>query len=206
MHLRRIVKSVTLVSLIVAISGISYAAEFSADFIRKTPKATINGKLFIQDGKLRQETNLSGAKQVVITRSDKKVVWVLNPEKKQYIEIPINTDTISQSANWEKRAKELPNVKQLGQETVNGFKCDKYQVTGEKGTVEKTVWVSKKLDREVKSDGKTPQGSLHTELKNIAQRKLPQSLFEIPKGYTKAEKPARKELKEAVPTAPEQKQ
>ncbi len=171
------------------LSGMSLAAEFTADMISKGPEGTFEGKVYVKGEKRRQESAHGGERVVTIIRQDKGVLWNLMPEERMYMEMPL-IPTALDKAEAKKTSKEIAEKTYLGKERVNEYVCEKYTYTyrgKSEGTM--TQWVSKELNLPIKTEMKDPKGTMHIEYKNIKREKLPNSLFEIPKGYTKFEIP-----------------
>ena len=177
----------SLISVLVSIflslvfSGLTLAAEFSADLI-VTPKGeeAMTGKIFVKGNKIRNEMVEDGEKQIMINRPDKNVTWMITPEEKSYMEIPYQ-ETDNNFEEW--TADREKQAKELGEETVAGQACRKFEMV-EDG--EKTIyWVSKKLSFPVKVEN----SDTTLEYKNIKEGGLSDSLFEIPAGYQKMSMP-----------------
>lgn len=58
--------------------------EFQADFIEKDGKEVTKGKIYISDGKSRYET--AGSNEIVVTRQDRNVIWLIFPKLSRYVE------------------------------------------------------------------------------------------------------------------------
>lgn len=180
------IKFVRLVAVVVlcifGFSGLSVAAEFSADFVVKAQgESDIVGKIFVKGNKVRQEMTEDGETQILIIRPDKNLTWMVTPEEKMYMEIPYQSDGWS-FEDWS--AEKEKNAKYLGEETVAGMPSKKYETVedGEKTT----FWVSKKLSFPIKvQDSETTM-----EYKNIKEGSIPDSQFEIPAGFEKMAVPA----------------
>jgi len=171
----RIVFALALCSLIG--SSLSIAAEFSADFVVQTPdEEDMTGKIFVKGDKVRHEMKAEGEEQTMIVRPDKGVTWMIMTEEKMYMEIPYQSDN---QAFEEWTAEKESKAKLVGEETVSGIQCKKYE-SDEDG--EKTYfWVSKKYPFPLKV-----QDSASTlEYKNIKEDKIPDSQFELPAGLKK---------------------
>lgn len=148
------------------------------------------GKLYFARDKMRSDMNMKAkgmqkSQLIMIYRRDKKELWGLNPDKKIFIQMPLD------EKKWEQQAKGMvksEKAKVLGKETVNGYRCVKKQVTrkievmGMKMTTTQIIWVSDKMDMPIRTRSKN--GAI-TELRNIKEGKPPASLFEIPPGYKK---------------------
>ena len=158
-------------------AGLCLAGDFSADLVIKGKgEPTINGKIYVQADKIRQETVQNDEKRIMIFRPDKGVIWMVAPEEETYVEMPYQAD----NRRFEKWTPERErNAQVVGEETVSGLRCKKYE-TQEEG--EKTYfWISDKLPLPVRVQYK--DGSM--EYKNIQDGAMADSLFEVPPEYTK---------------------
>lgn len=192
-RLWKVALAVVLMMLIVACgtSG-GKIQEFTADNVIMGPDGQVKSvsKLYFSHNKLRSDMGISSkgrgkSKLVMIYRRDKQQLWALNPDKKIYVQMPLD------DKKWEQQAKGVgksEKAKILGQETVNGYRCTKKQVTrktaimGMKITTTQTIWVSDKIEVPIRT--RTQKGSV-TELRNIKEGKPPAKVFEIPPGYKK---------------------
>ena len=177
-----------IIGLGIAVSG--NAAEFSADMIQKSPMENTNGKVFVKGEKFRQEMNMGGQNHIMIFQKDKGVVWVLMPQQKMYMEMSAGGQQNMAPATPEDMEK-MGDKKYLGEEKVNGYKCKKYRYTSSDPSVgTTTMWISKKLNFPIKTEMKGSSGPMSMEYKNIQEKKLPDSLFNIPAGYQKMSMPS----------------
>lgn len=163
------------------------AAEFSAKVVTKAEGQEMHGKIFMKGQKMRNEFQAGGETNINIVRPDKKVVWVLIPEGKTYMEMPLAEE--SQEKILMKKPEDRAKMKLLGTETVNGFECDKYEVDAshEGQPVKQFVWIAKKLQMPIKSV--TADGSMSMEYRDIKIGGVADSVFEVPKGYEKMQIP-----------------
>ncbi len=157
------------------------AAEFSADMvIVPIGDEPMKGKIFVKGDKVRQETTEEDETQVMIIRPDKKLTWMISPEEKTYVEMPYQS-TDKTFEEW--TADKEKNAKSLGEETVSGMPCKKYE-TVEDG--EKTLfWISKQFPFPIKIE----DSEVTMEYKNIKLGPIDDSLFELPAGYEKMAMP-----------------
>jgi hypothetical protein len=164
-------------------------ADFSADMINKTKAGVTKGKIFMSKDKTRMETQES----ISITRMDKKIVWILMPKDKMYMEQAF--DPAKATANSEKVNGEIER-KLIGQELIDGRKADKYQVTYTQNRKKDTMlqWIASGIAMPVKMAA--VDNSWTMEYKNIKTGKQPDSLFEVPAGYEKfsARMPSMKDM------------
>jgi len=162
--------------------------KYTADQVMIDSKGKVQhvGKIYITPEKMRMGISPGGEGNIVmIFRRDKNIGWTLNPEKKLYMESPLNEKEMEQAT---KKIIDSRNEKVLETENVNGFKCTKKEVEttvelmGYKRTVKTIVWVSKRLDMPIRT--KSPDGSI-TELRNIKEGAPANKYFEVPKKYKK---------------------
>lgn len=167
---------------VLAFLGIAHGAmEFSADLVI-VPKGDepMTGKIYVKGDKIRQETTEEDETQVMIIRPDKKVTWMITPEEKTYMEMPYQS---SDKTFEEWTAEKEKNAKFLGEDTVSGMPCKKYEtVEDEEKTI---VWISKQFPFPIRVE----DSEVTMEYKNIKQGPLDNSLFELPAGYEKMSAP-----------------
>lgn len=162
-------------------SSFSIAAEFSADFVVQTKgEQEMNGKIFVKGDKVRQEMTQEDEKQIMIVRPDKSVTWMITPEEKTYMEISYNSENKA-FEEWtkEKEAK----AKLVGEETISGIPCKKYE-DGAEGEKEYS-WISPKYSFPLKLQ----DNDSTLEYKNIKEGNVPDSQFDLPAGLTKIAMP-----------------
>ncbi|MGD9105338.1 MAG: DUF4412 domain-containing protein [Desulfobacterales bacterium] len=162
--------------------------KYTADQVMIDSKGKVQhvGKIYIMPEKMRIGISPGDERNMVmIFRRDKNVGWTLNPERKLYMERPLNEKEMEQAT---KKIIDSRNEKVLGTENVNGFKCTKKEVEtsvefmGYKRAVKTIVWMSKRLDMPIRT--KSQDGSI-TELRNIKEGAPAKKYFEIPKEYKK---------------------
>ncbi|MEW6387588.1 MAG: DUF4412 domain-containing protein [Thermodesulfobacteriota bacterium] len=170
------------------LSGAAGAVEFSAQMLLKDGNKTMPGKLYIKEGKMRQEFLDEEGQTITIVRPDKKVVWVIMYPGKTYMEMPLKRELPGQFLQIPPDAF---RQRKVGTETVNGYLTDKYEVMlkgGTSGLIHQTFWVAPKLGVPVKMVSPLRKYSL--EYRNIKEGKVPDRLFELPPGYRKLPGPS----------------
>ncbi len=198
------------VSIIVSVFLVKYSLaadpgalkKFSAEIETTSTKGnfTSTSKIVSKDGKQRIEHSARGRETVNILRPDKKVVWMLLPDKKAYMEMPLdgkNQDILSKMHDPAiKTDKEF-----LGNETVDNHPARKYHVTTIRdGRKEASgfIWEATDLNNfpvKYQNEDKT----VTMVWKNIKFDSVPDSFFEIPAGYKKMEMPMRGMNNPAMP-------
>jgi hypothetical protein len=170
-------------------SGITFAAEFKADFIKKQHGIETKSKIYVKGEKMRMDMTKEGEKHSTIHRTDKKMIWIIHHGDKMYMEMPAMVETL-QASKLDMDITKIADRKKVGTEKVNGYKCNKYLITyKDKSMGEMTQWISKKLDYPIKTVYHSSYGDMYTELKNIKEGGIKNSVFEIPKGYQKMSMP-----------------
>ncbi|MHB1455804.1 MAG: DUF4412 domain-containing protein [Armatimonadota bacterium] len=192
------VKSVLMPAIIVSVlcvlSSMAMASEFYADMTRSVPSQngmiTMKGRIYVKGVLQRQEVSTKAGKHIVIMRPDKGVIWTLMPDKKTYMEQPTAKIDIKSVPSIESSMKKLGNFKKNGIAKVAGYDCVKYTYKDSKRQMTGTVYISSRLQQQLKADTQTRMGKMSYLLSNIKEGKQPTSLFDIPKGYKKVAMPA----------------
>jgi outer membrane lipoprotein-sorting protein len=168
-------------------AGAAQGAEFSATMIAKSGGQETQGKIFVKGDKIRNEMEAGGRTQISIIRPDKKMMWLIMPAEKSYMEMPLNPQATRQMMI--KKPGEQVKMKLLGKETVNGYETEKYEssVKHRGKMVTDYIWLSKKLGMPVKVAA--ADGSYSMEYRDIKEGGVADALFEPPQGYRKMQMP-----------------
>jgi len=178
MRLLKPVAALFSVLLISAFCG-ALPSDFSADIVNVTPAGTFTGKMYISKDKTRMELPQS----IVITRIDRKTVYMVIPGANMYMEQPIDASSMAQMA------ENIPEAKvrktKIGEEKVNGIMCDRYLVVYEyEGNMSRVIqWIDKSSGMMIKVGSE--DDSWYMEYKNIKVGPQDASLFEVPPGCRK---------------------
>jgi hypothetical protein len=163
------------------------AAQFSAQMVVRDGEKLALGKIFVQDGKMRQEFDDVEGQTITIVRPDLKKVWVIFPRKCAYLELPLKTELPGQFIQIppDALAKRL-----VDKETVNGYEAEKYEVTvaGGLGPERQTIWMAVKLGVPIKLVSREKDFSV--EYKYIIEGPQPERLFNLPPDYKRLSAPA----------------
>jgi hypothetical protein len=168
--------------LVLAVPGAAWGAEFSALMLVKDGVKTMPGKIYVSDGKMRQEFMDEGGQTITIVRPDQKVVWVILPRQRTYIEMPLKTRLPGQFIQIPPQAV---GKRRVGQERLNGYDAEKFEVSVPvgPGLEQQAFWVATKLGLPIKMESRGRQFSL--EYKSIREEKVPDRLFNLPPGLQK---------------------
>ncbi len=180
---------VILLITVLILSASGNAADITADMIHKSSMGSYKGKMFLKGDNLRQEMNIGGEKQVTIFRKDKGIVWILMPGQMMYMEMPAGSQKNMAPVDLDELEK-MGKKTFIGKDKVNGHMCSKYHYTFNDPSIgAATYWISEKLNFPVKMEMDGPSGHMVMEYRNIQEKTVPNSLFNIPSGYQKMSMP-----------------
>lgn len=178
--------------VLINIAELADAAEFSADTIvdRLGQKQLV--KLYIKNRQIRAEMeDAFGQKQILISRPGKDHTFMLYPKTQSYMAFPA-TAALSPLEQNPEAMKADGSRRLLGQETIEGYVCDKFEIGfPNKYRGKLMVWVARKLNypiQMIQVEG-PPAGALNRKLMNIKEERIEDSMFMVPEGYKKVDKP-----------------
>jgi hypothetical protein len=163
-------------------------AEYSADATVENEEGTTKQKIFVTPTKERKEMLTgSGEGAVQIFRYDNKVLWMLMPSEKMYMEHSIGGGPSkgSDTSQW------TYEDTAMGEETLNGVRVTKYKTIATSTDGKKYGGFSWRTIEgiNVKQDLLYKEGNdkkrMMTELSNLQIGSQDPRLFEIPEGFTK---------------------
>jgi hypothetical protein len=159
--------------------------EFSATLMINEGGVKTDARMHYSKDKQRMEMQDEslGGKSVVITRLDRKLIWVLLPAQKMYMETPISQQ---KSNPLGLDPDSITKRERIGKETLDGHPCVKEKVTTKEadGSTESMYyWEATDLGWPIKAEA--IDGSWSYTYKAIKTGRQDPSLFEVPKGYTK---------------------
>jgi hypothetical protein len=162
--------------------------EYSADSTMQTEEGTIQQKVYVTPTKERKEM-LTGAGDggVMIFRFDTKVMWVLMPSEKMYMESSIagGQGQRDDPSQW------TYEDTVMGEEILNGVKVTKYKTIATSTDGKKYggfSWRTKEginLKQDLLYKEGNEKKRMLTELTNVHVGRQDPTLFEIPEGFTK---------------------
>jgi hypothetical protein len=160
--------------------------EYSADSTMETAQAAMKARVYHAIGKERRESNQGGQQMTTITREDKKVIWVLMPDQRMYMEMKAGTQRGPEDISGYKVEQTA-----IGPETVNGISTTKNKMimTSPDGTkLGGFSWVTKDgvvVKMDMLAIDKGSKQRIKMELTNLKIGKQDPALFDIPSGYSK---------------------
>jgi hypothetical protein len=165
----------------------AWPAEFAAQMSVTDGDKVMPGRIYVQDGKMRQEFNDERGQTITVVRPDKKTVWVILPRDRTYLEMPLKARLPGQFIQIPPDAVQKRG---LGTETLNGYETEKIQVSvrGGEGLEFQTFWVAKKLALPIKM--MMDRRKFAIEYRAIKEGKQAARLFDLPAGYRKVGSPA----------------
>lgn len=176
-----------LITIFLLAAGLVQAAEFTATMVTSAGGKEIPGKIYVKDTKMRNELEVAGMPSVQILRPDKKVMWLIMPQQKAYMEMPLSQE--AQQKLLPLTEDQKAKMKKVGTETVNGFACDKYETTlSHQGkAMQVFTWVATDLGLPIKI--MSADGSFSMEYQDIKPGAVADTMFEVPQGYQKMKLP-----------------
>jgi len=163
--------------------------EYSADSVMQTEDTTTEQRVYVTPTKERRETLVGSGDaaegSVQIFRRDNKVMWLLMPSEKMYMEHSMGKGNAKDVSQWDFEETVM------GEEILNGVKVTKYKTIATSTDGKKYGGFSWRTKEgiSIKTDLLYKEGNekrrMMTELKNVKVGKQDPQLFEIPKGYTK---------------------
>jgi hypothetical protein len=165
-------------------------AEYTADESIQTEEGTMQQHIHVTPTKERKEMLTGGGDGAIqIFRFDTKVMWMLMPSQKMYMEHQMGKPNPRQPAQdvsqWEVEESAV------GEETLDGVKVTKYKTIATSTDGKKYggfSWRTKEgipLKQDLLYKEGTEKKRMSTELKNLKIEKQDPQLFEIPKDFTK---------------------
>jgi len=170
--------------MLLMIAGPAAAAQFAAEMMIKDGDRFVPAKIYVQDGKMRQEFNDQAGQTITIVRPDMKVVWIILPQERAYAELPLGRKLPGQFIQIPADAL---SKRLVGKETVNGYESERYEVTvrGGRGLEKQTIWLVPKLETPVKM--LCNERKFCVEYRSIKEVIQADRLFNLPPGYKKLE-------------------
>lgn len=156
---------------------------FTAKATLETEEVNIEETMYYRPGKLREEMQMAGQNMAIIQRHDLGKMWMVMPQG-MYMEHPID-DPGEQAKSFE-----LIEHEQVGSEVVNGMQTTKYKTIwqtddgrfgGFSWVTEDGIAVKAFLVSETNGD----KQRIRFQITELTRTEQPQSLFEVPDGYTK---------------------
>jgi hypothetical protein len=174
----RSLKALFFVFVFVFVCNHAFAQDFSADIISSANGQVFYGKIFTSGGKVRMEAQ--GA--INIVRPDKKLVWVIMPEQRMYMEMPLDVKNmlVGSTKVANEQTREL-----VAKDNIDGKEVSKYKVVYDSGNKKETLymWVLEESDIPIKT--LSEDGSWSIEYKNVKIGNVSADLFSMPSGYEK---------------------
>jgi uncharacterized protein DUF4412 len=161
--------------------------EYSADSVIQNEEGTIEQHIYVTPTKERKEMLTgSGDGGIQIFRFDNKVMWVLMPSEKMYME-----NSIMGKGKGNDTSQWTYEDTVMGEEMLNGMKVTKYKTIATSTDGKKYGGFSWRTKEgiSIKQDLLYKEGNekkrMMTELKNVMIGRQDPKLFEIPEGFTK---------------------
>ena len=155
--------------------------QYQADVVSRGSGETTSYRFYSGDRMFRMDTQ----EAQVITRLDRRLVWIVQPGEKMYMEQPFRPEKANPLVAQQDEGVSV-NRQKVGAEVVNGVATEKWKVTVQSakgGTQTFLQWIDPKTGIAMRTAD--PAGKWSQELKNLQVGPQPAGLFEVPKGYQK---------------------
>ncbi|SLM28499.1 exported hypothetical protein [Desulfamplus magnetovallimortis] len=182
----------TAISMFLMTTANISAQEFSADMETNSSLMQETGKIYHKNSDISR-TEMMG---IITIMKRPKIYQIFDDTKKYYIsdinEVKKNNPIANMDITDFKTWATHNNMKKIGNEKIEDFSCDIFEgnVKFEESQppVHMKVWYSDKLNYALKTVMVLPDpaGTISNLAKNIKTGKQPDSLFELPAGYTMA--------------------
>ena len=185
--MRKICKAAAFVLAFAALaltSARADALEFSAEFREKLGDEVREGKIYVTADKSRYE--VEGADTIEITRADQKVMWVIFPKRRVYVEEEFWGFPLGENSGERSGGGDLTR-EDLGYETIDTFRLKKYLVTVKYngGETEDKYYEWYRSDFPIPVKTESLNGYMSYEYRRIKFTTLDPNLFNPPKRYKK---------------------
>ena len=182
------IKNALVLGLFFLISSTALA-QFTADMVTTEGDVSKTSKFYVENPFYRMDMEEGGQKMFVVVNNETKTTRVFMPSEKMYMEMKSDdmkslSNDVFQSLEAQKQKYE---TKLVGEETVNGYECEKYQVMID-GSPVSTYWQSPEIEYPIKVISGEKQNMI-MELKNIEKGDVDDAMFKVPAGFTKMEMP-----------------
>ncbi|MBI3797908.1 MAG: DUF4412 domain-containing protein [Deltaproteobacteria bacterium] len=155
----------------------SQSEPYSADLVTVAREQRSTSKVYVSEGRLRTEATMGKVQIVTIARLDEKIVYVLLPVQKLFVEKPLSEkDGILAYVSDPNAKREL-----VGTETLNGQTCDKYKMMVREKMF--YVWITK--DSHTPLMMFSPESETRIEWSNVQVGPQPADLFKPPGDFQK---------------------
>jgi hypothetical protein len=153
------------------------SAPYSADLVTVIGGRQSTSKVYVGDSRLRTEVTTNSIQIVTIARLDEKVVYVLIPLQKLFVEKPLREeDGLLAYISDQNAQREL-----VGTETLKGQSCDKYKMMVRDQVF--YVWINKTSHLPMMMF--SPNDKTRTEWNNVQVGPQPVDLFKPPGDFQK---------------------
>ena len=161
---------------------------FSADMISTYGKERHRMKVYSKEKAFRMEISEGGQSNITILRYDRRLMWMLMPEEKMFMEMPMQPGRSLGEAAHDPEAKLEREV--LGTEKVGAYTClkSRVRVTSQGQTFSGLQWAAQELDGFVVKMVDEKSGAT-VEYENVKLGAPDPALFEVPPGYSKIQMP-----------------
>lgn len=158
------------------------SVEFQAEFLERDHDEITKGKIYIANGMSRYE---NGTGEIVVTRRDKKVIWLIFPRLSRYVEQEYNIEPTTVFIDPEAPPSDDLTREFIDYEWIDSYRLRKFLVTVKytQGEDRYYEWFRDNFPVPVKTS--SLDGKISFEYQKIKIGPLDPGLFATPKSYKK---------------------
>lgn len=160
------------------------ATGLSYDFIMTAKSGPqMNGKMWIDGKKMRNETVTQNQKMVMIVDGDANVAYMYNPDQNSAMKIPLDNSKSQQTPSGYTRDVDPAKAKVLETTTYDGIRCRVVQIDSADGKSQTKMWLREDYGLPVKVETTDASGGKTVmEYKNMKVGPVPTDTFQLPGG------------------------
>lgn len=145
-----------------------------------------NGKMYVQDQKVRMETESMGMKMITLMKTPQEI-YLYTPDTNTAMKMTIPQEGTEPPNSWAKESGDTTGMTVVGEEKKDGYDCLIVTAADDSNT---KMWIRKDIGMPIRMESKSAQGTTVIEYKNYDLAAQPDSLFELPAGTQITSMPA----------------
>ncbi len=184
-------KALFVAGLLLLCAGAVRAAEFEADLVIEGPMGAMTGKIYVKGDRQRQDMTGEMGRTGVITSGEEGATLILLHDQQAYMEMSEGQSPLTgmnapdlDGLTAEGEGAKGQKMEKLGNETVEGYLCEKIRLVDEGSPESSTlIWFSHELGFLLKAVHQSPEGTSTVQYRNIVAGAVADSVFDVPSDY-----------------------
>lgn len=137
-----------------------------------------NGKMYVQDEKVRMEMESMGMKIITLMNTPEEV-YLYTPATNSAMKMTTPQEGTEPPNSWARESGDTTGMTVVGEEKKDGYDCLVVTMADDSDT---KMWIRKDIGMPVLMESKTDEGTMVIEYKNYNLAAQPDNLFELPAG------------------------